>query len=281
MYDFRNNALNKDAEGYDATTNLISLQDLERLMPSGWTLEENFYPYVNTQICAGLATHVAGGKLQRRGFQLFGIDLMCVKTEARFPEIYLLELNLRPKLKIPDEVSIEFQNSVKNIVDHVICCIELHHFNNVVERENRFMEIFLEAPQDVPCTENQPTCRSEVPISCHVLESAIVAAPVDQVTRPNEISHLLALLPCRDATLSCFSFTETSCLTSPFSTFDMSSTCISLSFLSLCISLAYLAVGVLITFGSRCGLLCACYKTRVPMKHLGAISAPVSSAVLE
>jgi len=142
-----NNALNKDAGNYDANTNLISLQDLERLMPSGWSLERNFYPYVNTQICHGLASHVAEGQLPRRGFQLFGIDLMCVKTEARFPEIFLLELNLRPKLKIPDEVSIEFQKSVKDIVDHVICCIEYHHFNHVVERENRFMQIFLDSKE--------------------------------------------------------------------------------------------------------------------------------------
>lgn len=90
-----NNALNKDAKGYKASNNLISLQDLERLMPQGWSLETDFYPYVKENICRALGSYVAGGTLPRRGFQLFGIDLMFVKSDdpkKKFPEVYLLEV---------------------------------------------------------------------------------------------------------------------------------------------------------------------------------------------
>ena len=91
----RNNALNKHAAGYKASNNLISLQDLERLMPRGWRLDSDFYPYVNSQICSALAAHVAGGDLPRRGYQLFGIDLMLVKPDSpsKAPGIYLLVIS--------------------------------------------------------------------------------------------------------------------------------------------------------------------------------------------
>ena len=39
----------------------------------------------------------------------------------------LSEVNLRPKLDIPDEVSVDFKNAVKSIVDDVIECVEQHH----------------------------------------------------------------------------------------------------------------------------------------------------------
>jgi len=151
-----NNAINKDAPDYNPSNNLVSLQDLERLMPKGWTLEEDFYPYVEEQVCTALAAHVAGGELPRRGFQLFGIDLMLVQPEdpRDQPHIYLLEVNLRPKLDIPDEVSVKFQRDVKAIVDDVIMCIEEHHDTGAkdskgakgsveCERENRFNRVHL------------------------------------------------------------------------------------------------------------------------------------------
>jgi hypothetical protein len=143
-----NNALNKDAANYKPGSNLISmqasssdsthrpmtsvpsLQDLERLMPKGWSLKSHFYPYVQRHICSALACHVASGLLPRKGFQLFGIDLMFVKPEdprEAYPSIYLLEVNLRPKLDIPDQVSVQFKNEVKAIVDDVIECVEKHH----------------------------------------------------------------------------------------------------------------------------------------------------------
>jgi len=124
-----NNAINKCAEGYNASNNLISLQDLERLMPRGWNLEDDFYPFVKDRICKALALHIAGGQLRRRGFQMFGIDLMLVQPEdsRNAPEIYLLEVNLRPKIDIPDEVSVAFQKAVKAIIDDVIMCIDRHH----------------------------------------------------------------------------------------------------------------------------------------------------------
>ena len=130
-------------------------------------------------MCTALAAHVAGGELPRRGFQLFGIDLMLVQPEdpRDQPHIYLLEacpshalpppachcypphvrlreVNLRPKLDIPDEVSVKFQRDVKAIVDDVIMCIEEHHDTGAkdskgakgsveCERENRFNRVHL------------------------------------------------------------------------------------------------------------------------------------------
>ena len=148
----RNNAINKVDANYDASTNLISFQDLEQLMPAGWSLEENFYPYVRNHIGSAMASFLAGGSLPRRGFQLFGIDLMLVRPDdpRADPEIYLLEVNLRPKLDIPDEVSVEFQKAVKAIVDDVISCIEQHHFprkKNESTRKNRFDEVTFDVDQ--------------------------------------------------------------------------------------------------------------------------------------
>ena len=106
-------------------------------MPRGWELEKDFYPYVREQICSPLAAHVATGELTRRGFQLFGIDLMFVQPDvpSNNPAIYLLEVNLRPKLDIPDSVSVEFQAAVKAIIDDVILRIEDHHFSPVMSTE--------------------------------------------------------------------------------------------------------------------------------------------------
>ena len=115
-------------------------------MPRGWELEKDFYPYVREQICSPLAAHVATGELTRRGFQLFGIDLMFVQPDdpSDDPAIYLLEVNLRPKLDIPDSVSVEFQSAVKAIIDDVILCIEDHHFSPVMSTE-AFMPVQLKA----------------------------------------------------------------------------------------------------------------------------------------
>ena len=115
-------------------------------MPRGWELETDFYPYVKEQICSPLAAHIATGELTRRGFQLFGIDLMFVQPDdpTDDPAIYLLEVNLRPKLDIPDSVSVEFQSAVKAIIDDVIVCIEEHHFSPVMSTE-AFMPAQLKA----------------------------------------------------------------------------------------------------------------------------------------
>lgn len=113
-------------------------------MPEGWSLEEHFYPFVGDKICRSIASHIAGGILPRRGFQLFGIDLMLVKPTDRvplglnpYPDIYLLEVNLRPKLDIPDQVSIDFKNAVKAIVDDVIEKVEVHHKTGAAKPRER------------------------------------------------------------------------------------------------------------------------------------------------